>query len=152
MDITKKIIDYLEQPEFINFKKFCDRYIELSELYWSLADESQVTALKNAESTLLSKCIEDKLPDSFKGMSMTQIQNHFHQQLIKLYSRIPENQAKLIQKEINDYLRSNNTYTTKLKLKVPKNVSLKIIDYYINYLIVKDNLPYIEIKAKGIKK
>lgn len=152
MSFKKKIIDYLDQPEFINLKKFSDRYIELTELYWSLADENHVNSLKRTESELLSKCAKDILPDKFKGMSMTQIQNYFHQELIRLYSGIPENQAKLMQKEIDDYLRRNNTYATKLKLKIPNKVSLEVIDYYVNYLIVKNNLPYIEIKAKGIKK
>ncbi|MDD3896024.1 MAG: hypothetical protein PHX19_01390 [Bacilli bacterium] len=152
MDITKKIIDYLEQPEYINLKKFCEKYLELSDFYWSLADEKDSKAIKKAESELLSEMYENKLPDKFKNMNSNQIQEYFHQRLIDLYSSIPEGQAKLIKKEIDKHLKKNIVYANKLRLKVPKDTYLKVKDYYINYIIVKQILPYIEIKTKGIKK
>ena len=153
MDIAKKIIDYLEQPEYINLKKFCEKYLELSDFYWSLADEKEFNAIKKAESELLSESYMNKLPDKFKNMNSNQIKEYFQQMLINLYSSIPEAQAKLIQKEIDKHLKKNIIYADKLKLKVPKDTYLKIKDYYINYLIVKEVLPYIIIKAdKGLNK
>jgi len=151
--ITKKIIDYLEQPEYINLKKFCEKYLELSDFYWSLADEKESNGIKKAESELLSEIYVNKLPDKFQNMDSNQIQEYFHQMLINLYSSIPEAQAKLIQKEIDKHLKKNIIYANKLKLKVPKDTYLKVKDYYINYVIVKKILPYITIKAdKGLNK
>ncbi|MDD2409852.1 MAG: hypothetical protein PHD03_03970 [Bacilli bacterium] len=153
MGITKKIIDYLEQPEYINLKKFCEKYLELSDFYWSLADEKESNGIKKAESELLSEIYVNKLPDKFQNMDSNQIQEYFHQMLINLYSSIPEAQAKLIQKEIDKHLKKNIIYANKLKLKVPKDTYLKVKDYYINYVIVKKILPYITIKAdKGLNK
>lgn len=151
MSIKDRLIEKLEEPSRINISAFCEEYINLSEKYWSLADDVIIKGIDEAQEEILKNRQIGKDCGMFNNLSLSQILGTFHKRRIAIYSSIAESSATYIQNSIDRYLRKNEFYASKLDLFIPKTTEhLSTYQYYYNYVLVKKR--YQAVKLPVINK
>lgn len=151
--ITSKVSEYFEYPEAVNLLKFCEKYIELSEIFIGYADEDELKAIEDALHNVMVRYKMGDTPERFKGLSINEIKNIFYKNKINILNDISENDTVLIKNKLNQFIYKNIIYARKLKMAEPITKKLSNEDYYNNYIIAQENLPALTLKAeKGLKK
>lgn len=141
-----KIVDYLNRPMYINLVNFCKEYINLSEMYWNMANKNFLESINKAYENVLIDKSAGKRDYPLVKQTYGEIASYFHQERIKLYAKIPERLANVIQEKINEFISKNREYARKLGLNIPIKNNLTTYQYYYNYEMIKQILPTLESK------
>ena len=133
MSIKSKIINSLEGPEKANTLEFCKDYIELSERYWTLADQDLLNAINSAMDEAIQNSYTQKESNRFDGMTISEIKKFFHQRRLELFKDISPKTADYIQDLIDEHLKRKRYYAEKCELQIPGREHLSVAQYYLNY-------------------
>lgn len=136
----------MNTPEKRNDLDFCNKYISLSENYWSMADKDIIDSIEAAMQATLIDYHSGKLEGQFKGKSESEIKRYFLIKKLNLYETIPKVWAERIQREIDKFLRSKGIEAKRNGLIVPNYGShLKVSEYLANYLVAQENKKRLEL-------
>lgn len=149
MSIKNAIINYLEEPDKINTKKFCEKYLATFEQYLSLADEELMKAIDDALQTVLVDKARGKASSKYTAMPEDRIKREFIQRKIKLLDSVPDDISQYARKQLNELLKRNSAYALKCEMVVPQGKdNLKTWEYYLNYLIAEQMIKVLSMEIQ----
>ena len=141
------IDNFVNGPQRENDLLFCNKYLELSELYWQLGDEEILKSIEEAMNSTLVDYQSGKLEGPLKNKSITEIKRYFMVQKIRVYSEIPESISLPIRKKLDSFLLKRRLEAKRLKFIVPHyDKEMSVIDYYANYLVAQELKKRLELQ------
>lgn len=141
------IDNFINGPQRENDLLFCNKYLELSELYWQLGDEEILKSIEDAMNSTLVDYQSGKLEGPLKNKSIAEIKKYFMIKKIQIYSEIPESISLPIRKKIDSFLLKRRLEAKRLRFIIPDyDKEMSVIDYYANYLVAQELKKKLELQ------